>query len=305
MNNSFKYESQNQIAGFECDTDIEDLRLHTVTCAVAFLPNQRLYLVPHNHPCFELHLLVSGSVNMVTTEGSYPLSKNDLCLLPPRLYHNAQELVSPISAISFFLTYSKTAAPSAHGLYDAFDAKMRSFATPQRFERAFAPAHALLELTEEMGRWLPGKKDRLKTKTAEILFSFIDLICPELRGEYTDNLSPSAKQMLAIDAFFAHNHQRNVTLKDLADTIFLSERHANRILLDLYGMTFKQKLIETRVHVAMQLLQYTDLSVNEISERSGYRSAVGFHTAFRAACQMTPAKYRSMARKKSAAFPAP
>lgn len=286
-----------KIDGFECDTCLSNVRIHTVMTSVAFLPHHPLFSTPHNHPLFEAHLIVGGNINMVTPKGTFRMQKNDLCLLPPCLYHCAETIDGDVSSISFSFSFSKEDSEDTSDLYSALCERLGTLSAPLFFGQAFSVAHSLFELTEEMSRSHAGKEDRLKTKTAEVLFCLIDLLCPDCRGEYRDNLSLSTQQRLKIDSFFARNHHKDVSLKNLADALYLSERHTNRMLLDLYRLTFRQKLIEVRVQSAMHLLQSTTLSVAEIAKQSGYQSEVGFHSAFRKATGTTPAKYRSMMKQ--------
>lgn len=286
-------------AGFECATKIENVLFHTILTEDAFLPNPSLHTLPHNHPVFEGHLLLSKSAQIVTPNGTLNLEKNDFCLFPPRLYHHAVETDGPVSSIAFSFSFHETNAAHAQDLHSLLKDALCETENALIFPLAFPLSHALFELTEEMGRGSIGKADRLAMKTAQVLFALLDLLCPQARGEYNATLSPEAKQQLTIDAFFAENYKKDVTLRHLADAIFLSERQTRRVLNDLYGLSFKQKLIETRIQTAMQILQATTRPVQEIAAESGYNSAVGFHTAFRQITGMTPAKYRAKMRNQN------
>lgn len=290
-----------KITGYECDTQIENVCVHTTLTAGAFLPSPTLHPLPHNHPTFEGHLMLSGTAELITPSGTVRLEKNDFCLLPPRIYHHAQELEPPISSIAFFFSFSRMEQTEHEtvDLYSALEEKLACLQAPLVFERSFALAHSLFELTEEMGRGAIGKSNRLRTRTADVIFAMLDLLCPDLRGEHHETLSPAMHQQLAIDAFFSRNYANDVAISDLAEAIYLSERQTGRVLLELYGLTFKQKLIETRIRCAMQFLIATNRPISEIAEKSGYRSAVGFHAAFRQITGTTPAKFRSASRKKS------
>ncbi len=285
------------LSGFECTTKIENVLFHTVLTADAFLPIPVLHTIPHNHPVFEGHLLLSKAAKIVTPTEILNLEKNDFCLIPPRLYHHAQESEGTVSSIAFSFSFRKTAGENTQDLYTALCAALSDHEHAHVFPLAFPLSHALFELTEEMGRGSAGKADRLAMKTAQVLFNLLDLVCPNFRGEFQNTLSPATRQQLAIDVFFAQNYKNDVTISSLADAIYLSERQTNRVLEELYGLTFKQKLIETRIQTAMQFLQSTNRSISEIAAESGYRSTVGFHTAFRQITGMTPAKYRAKMRE--------
>ena len=65
----------------------------------------------------------------------------------------------------------------------------------------------------------------------------------------------------------------------------------------LYGVSFRQKLIASRMDLAKYLLRSTALGVNEISAKVGYADNAAFFRAFRQHTGMTPAQYR---KKKQA-----
>lgn len=288
---------QAENTGFECDTLIENVSFHTTLTSEVFLPNRSPHHLPHNHSEFEGHLVTGTNAKFVTSSGILNLEKNDFCLLAPQMYHHIEE-GEAVSTLSFSFSFSEVSRPHSADLYRALREKTDSLTEPVVLRRAFALAHALFSLTEEMGHGALGKADRLAFKTAEVLFALLDGLCPEVRGEYKEQLSPATRQRLTIDAFFMQNYEKDVTVRDLAEAIYLSERQTNRVLSELYGLSFKQKLIETRIHTAMQFLISSNRPISEIAEKSGYRSAVGFHTAFRQITGMTPAKYRSMMRRK-------
>ncbi len=288
-----------QTDGFECDTVIENVRFCTSITSDAFHPNPCTLEQAHNHPFFEGHLLLSQSADLVTPNKTVHLSKNDFCLIAPCLYHYTYTADGAPSAITFAFSFCREERTNAQDLYTLLSERLGTSETPLHFERAFALSHPLFELIEVMGRGIVGKQDRLALKMAEVLFALLDLVCPDARGEFQPSFSPSTRQAIAIDAFFECNFHRDVTIRDLADAIYLSERQTNRVLQELYGTTFKQKLIETRIQRAMQLLRSTSLSISEIAEQCGYHSPVGFHTAFRQMTEITPAKYRAEHKKKA------
>ncbi|GAL35856.1 transcriptional regulator AraC family [Vibrio maritimus] len=59
------------------------------------------------------------------------------------------------------------------------------------------------------------------------------------------------------------------------------------------GLVFKQMKEQARLHKAMELLAYTDLSVAEISWQVGYTDLSNFNRAFKKRCGITPANYRN------------
>ena len=70
----------------------------------------------------------------------------------------------------------------------------------------------------------------------------------------------------------------------------------NRILIEKYGQTFREKLRDARLHQARLLLESTELSVSVIAGEVGYSSAAGFFSAFHKAFGVTPMEYRMKAK---------
>ena len=95
-----------------------------------------------------------------------------------------------------------------------------------------------------------------------------------------------------IEAWFADNMRRQITEEDLAAEMSLSSRQLSRVFSDIYGMSFREKLIELRLHRAAQLLEQTDQKAEKIALSVGYGSFSGFHRAFCKYFGCTPYEYR-------------
>ena len=95
-----------------------------------------------------------------------------------------------------------------------------------------------------------------------------------------------------IDNFFAMYPPERQTRQELAEYLHCSQRQLIRKMQALYGVSFRQKLIESRMDLARYLLRRTQVSVNEISARVGYADNAAFFRAFRQHTGMTPHKFQ-------------
>jgi AraC-like DNA-binding protein len=95
-----------------------------------------------------------------------------------------------------------------------------------------------------------------------------------------------------VDKYFNNKGNRSHSPKDLAQSIGVSVRQLNRIVLEYYSMTFKQKLTGYRIEQAKDLLTHTELPVKEISQRVGYISESYFCKVFKQIVRTTPSEYR-------------
>ena len=95
-----------------------------------------------------------------------------------------------------------------------------------------------------------------------------------------------------IDSFFEDNMACYGTEEQLADALHISKRQLARVLLEHYGMNFRQKLLGTRMDHAGWLLRTTRKSIGEICSIVGYNSETTFFKNFKNHYDMTPLQYR-------------
>lgn len=103
----------------------------------------------------------------------------------------------------------------------------------------------------------------------------------------TDNVR-AYKILMMIERYSS----KKLTVDKIADVLSLSTRQTRRIIEELYGLTFKELIINKRMQTASVLLQSTDMTVSEIASEVGYDSAKGFYNTFHKYYGCTPKEYR-------------
>ncbi|MDW7656893.1 MAG: AraC family transcriptional regulator, partial [Bacillota bacterium] len=101
-----------------------------------------------------------------------------------------------------------------------------------------------------------------------------------------------------IERFFDYNYHYKARSRELCNLINISKSQLNRILKEKYGMTFKQKHVESQIEHTKDMLLYTDWSVTRIAEEIGYNSLSGFSTFFKHIVGISPAAFRKTIRTK-------
>ena len=81
--------------------------------------------------------------------------------------------------------------------------------------------------------------------------------------------------------FFSNRYSEDVHLSDLAEDLHLSERQAERLVIEHTGNSFRDELTVTRVNIARQLLETSDMTLAEVAGYVGYRSYAGFWKAMK------------------------
>jgi transcriptional regulator GlxA family with amidase domain len=90
-----------------------------------------------------------------------------------------------------------------------------------------------------------------------------------------------------------------VTLADIASYAGLSPRTVNRRFREQTGTTPLQWLLRQRVHHAQELLETTDLSVEEISRHCGFGTSIAMRQHFAKHIRTSPTTYRRTFRART------
>jgi YesN/AraC family two-component response regulator len=82
------------------------------------------------------------------------------------------------------------------------------------------------------------------------------------------------------------------TTASLAEDVGLSDRQLRRRFRHVYGKTPRRYLVETRLQRAEELLQTTDLGIEQIAQAVGYQNVAAFDRIFKRAFGVTPSELR-------------
>lgn len=103
------------------------------------------------------------------------------------------------------------------------------------------------------------------------------------------------RKRLILDFVHGH-HEGEARLADLAKVLNLSESRTSHLVKTLCGCGYVQLLTECRLRAAASLLRMTSLPITEVCLNSGFRDLAHFHRCFRKRFEVTPRRYRVLAR---------
>jgi DNA-binding response OmpR family regulator len=114
---------------------------------------------------------------------------------------------------------------------------------------------------------------------------------PHLAHPHPDAVMTNAAMRLIDD-----NLSAPLTLAGIARALGTYEKKLSQAFRQHAGITVFAYLAEARMMRGRQLLVDTDMSVQQIAEQIGFRSAANFATAFREHAEATPTAYRQSVR---------
>ena len=246
----------------------------------------------HSHPYYEIIAALDGSLKIQLLDNQViELGQKRLCVIPPRCYHStcAGEITPKMLAIRF--SYGKVRGDTR--VYDEFCSVLEQITAPTCFEIPKNIPLTLLELRREIQERKPAWTFVCQSLLQRIYLDIFRLLLKNkaLNIGYTaDDCKHS--RYYHIEMWFAENSAKQIAEEDLARDISLSKRQLSRVFADIYGMSFREKLIEVRLHRAAQMLQQTELNIDKVALAVGYRSFSGFHRAFVNYFGCTPFEYK-------------
>lgn len=110
--------------------------------------------------------------------------------------------------------------------------------------------------------------------------SYISLFCSYFCSKETQSAKPITDYGFLIHEFFTNHYHEDLRLRDLATALHLSERQAERLVIEYTGNTFRKELTSIRLNIAKHLRETTHMSLEEISRYVGYHSYAGFWKAW-------------------------
>ncbi len=87
-------------------------------------------------------------------------------------------------------------------------------------------------------------------------------------------------------------HYEQLSIQNAASQVFLNTAYLGRLFKQLIGMSFNQYLSRRRMEIASELLNTTDMTIQEISEHVGIPNSSYFSTVFKKYIGSSPSEYR-------------
>ena len=102
--------------------------------------------------------------------------------------------------------------------------------------------------------------------------------------------------LAAVFEFIEEHYGEPISLSDVATSVGLTPGHLTTVVRRKTGRAVQQWITERRMAQARKLLRETDLTIESIATRSGYRQTSFFIRQFKQAHAVSPAAWRRQSR---------
>jgi len=296
-------EEKKELVGIKsCYADIDNvtLRLYRQKNNEKTAPEKHLFMSLHIHTYHEIIACIDENVKMLTRDGDITLEKGDLAIIPPDYQHTI--IYTPNDSkkwVDVAITCTKIENRSGNDLWRKYR-HMFKITSPLIFRgmgglvEDVRILHGMLYESESISSVL---------RLALFLEELSEREYEQLRGTDTEKKSDEFIDGLddlrfaILNDIVSRRYTENIDPGEVADCLYISRRHLDRIIKSRFGSTLRELINIKRLDFSKKLLEEVDYSIDEVAVTSGFSSKESFCRAFRIKFGISPTDYRKSSKK--------
>lgn len=252
------------------------------------------------HTDYRFIFVISGNAKILLNEKEYNIKANDLLYITP---YSITEIISLDEELNFLvLSYNKMYISKIINSILSIDKLFIDFENSTlisvKGKEGYKIKKILLEIRKEIGDdnelEVVDKFPKNIYSELFIVSKFLEFLVVISRNfkENKDEVRYSESQML-IRYIYAHSNEK-LTINKLATIFFMSESTVRKYISEFSDLTFNELLYKIRLSKTEDLLLYTNLSLDEIANVSGFVDGSHITKIWNMNKNLTPSLYRNM-----------
>jgi AraC-like DNA-binding protein/mannose-6-phosphate isomerase-like protein (cupin superfamily) len=252
----------------------------------------------HKHEFFELIYVLYGSCRQSIGGEDISLAEGDICIISPEVEHSISVFDDSI-AINVLIrksTFNNTFLEvlSDENILSSFFTKIlytKEFNNYIIF-RTYKNGEIINILSEIIYEYLEARKysSKILDNYLMILFAYL-LRNEEVKVELPKELSKSTKHLVEIIAYIQGNY-KTVTLNELSERFHFTVPYLSKLIKVNTGHTFKDMIQTIKLNKAVELLEFSNLKIHDISDTIGYENTTHFTRTFKGVYGVSPGEYK-------------
>ncbi|WP_271765204.1 AraC family transcriptional regulator [Aquimarina algiphila] len=255
--------------------------------------NARFDYPLHFHPEYEINFILNFSGKRIVGDSIEDCENTDLVLIGPYLQHiwKTEECTSNATVIT--IQFQENFLGSKLLNYDLFK-----------------EIKELLEFSRKGITFSNPTKDRIGKKIIQLcekddfdtFLLFLEILKDLAISSDKKILASSpianhisqgkSRRINAVLHYIENNYANDITLSTIAKIANMSESAFSHFFKKRTNMNFTQYILDFRIRVATKLLLETEMAINEISYKSGFKTLSNFNRTFKRKQGSSPREYR-------------
>lgn len=252
----------------------------------------------HSHSSYELHYIPHGKGILRINQNKYDIVPGTFYLTGPGVYHEqATDKIDPMTEYCINFDYNVKKSNSSKDSTPSQEIDMLVQALGE-FNFWFGhDENANMELFEriydELNTQLVGYYTSVRNYITQIIINVLRYYLKQKASYIIPRKTLNDNRRQTLDKLLYENY-KDITMNQLADNLMLSTRQLDRVIKQLYSVSFKEKLLSIRVDNAVQLLRNTDLSVEDIAVKTGFNHSSYLSRTIKSRTGLSPTAHRKL-----------
>jgi AraC-like DNA-binding protein/mannose-6-phosphate isomerase-like protein (cupin superfamily) len=245
---------------------------------------------PHQHSFFEVCFIIKGEGRYIDNNNTYAISSGSLFLSRPYVKH---QILSETGLDILFIGFEinkKSTTKKIQDLFSNLENTETYFANHTQNTSLVKLWTSLLIMANESNPLF----DHSLTGFCYSIFGYLlkELNDNQKSKERHRRYSASSTLIYNAKLYIHDNLSEPLRLNDVANHLHISGRHLSRIFQAELGESFSSYVRKEKVRKASILLSDTDLSIKEVSEKTGFDTVHYFSSVFLAEMGLPPGKFK-------------
>lgn len=241
----------------------------------------------NKHLDIVVFFVLQGDINFRIHEDSYNLRQNDFIVVNSNIDH---AYVSTGDVLIGKLQINRNELIKLLKQNNAIFLCNSTFGNSDKYRE-------LKELLKKICTYHYSNKDKSQIYLMSIYYNFLNSLCKhflltEEDEHYSDIVHKNEERKQKIINYINENYDKQVSLNDLADKLFLSNAYLSKYIKKQFGMSFLDCINKIRIERALEDLIYSDKPVVRIAMDAGFSSSAAFNKIFKEKYNTTPSNYR-------------
>ena len=253
----------------------------------------------HIHAGFEVQYINSGSFILETETGQYKGTRGNVFVIPPNNYHQTSSASGVFNRQCFSFSVfpnDEKESNNEYLLYNRILSKITQVTVLKSSDFTYIMERVMA---------LENSDDKNSKNT---IFSLLTVFLMDVFTELDEYLKTNKsfkkkedkqkfnrlneRQKYIIENTLADHFDKDNPSEIIENVLNTSKRNAARIVYNLFGENISEMVLKYRMKIAKMYIENTDMNLNQISEKVGYRTYVAFFTAFKKYYGMPPKEYK-------------
>lgn len=248
----------------------------------------------HFHQNLEIVYVLEGSVEVQIEPETYNLKKGDFLLINANKRHSWRATEEKILLASFQINFTMLA--------EYMETNQLLFWCNTTVDKNESYEQLKRVLDQMLNRSYDKEKEgaiylnSIYYEAIYLLVAYFMIKADDVRMK--ENFTPDNSRIFEIQNYVQANYQKQLSLNDLAQKLYLSNAYLSKYIKKHFGLSFLEYVNNIRLFHAVDELVYSEKKITRIALDNGFPTTAAFNKAFKEIYNMTPSAYRSTVHKE-------